>query len=344
MNENIFFIFGSDEFFVELRAKKCIAERARDFSLETIDGTINTIADLKQVTERVIEALQTADFFALKKCVWLRAANLFGTGSPATTEGGQPIIEKFLSVLQQLPQEVCLIISAFPVDKRMRLFKTMQALSICEEMEEKQSEIYLRSLIKKLCREQGVTIEAEACELLFQKMNRQPRAIANEFEKLACAKQWVGCITTEDVQTYTPTLINNEFFEPVEAFYAKDAARYVRSLHRHFILNKEMRSVWTMMQNRNRLLIQLTALELTSVSKVTLGKAYVAYAGDFGSTEDKNTFCVFSQNPWYVSRLKSAFSLPTLLDIQEALVSIFDRTLLYPKQACTWMETLVRFF
>lgn len=344
MKERIWFIFGADEFFVELRAKKCIEEQTQGFSLETIDGTVNTIADLKQVVDRVVEALQTADFFTPNKCVWLRATNLFGSGSPATTEGGQGSVEKFLSVLQRLPSGTCLVISASPVDKRMRLFKTVQTLATCEEMEEKQSEAYLRFLVKKLCKEQGVTIEADACELLFQKMNRQPRAIANELEKLACARQWSGCIAIEDVETYTPTLPNNEFFEPVEAFYAKDAARYIRSLRQHFILNKEMRSVWTMFQNRNRLLIQSASLKLPSVSKVTLDKAYASYANDFGAVEDKNTFCIFSQNPWYVSRLKSSFPLPTLLDIQEELVSIFDRTLSYPKQACAWMEALVRFF
>ena len=344
MKERIYFIFGADDFFVELRAKKCIEERTKEFSLETIDGTVNTIADLKQVIDRVVEALQTADFFAPNKCVWLRATNLFSTGSPATTEGGQASAEKFLSLLQRLPSEVRLVISASPVDKRMRLFKTVQTLATCEEMEEKQSETYLRFLVKKLCKEQGVTIEADACELLFQKMNRQPRAIANEFEKLACAKQWSGSVTFEDVQTYTPTLMNNEFFEPVEAFYAKDTARYIRSLRQHFILNKEPRSVWTMFQNRNRLLIQSAALGLKSISKTTLDKAYTAYERDFGMVEDKNTFCIFTQNPWYVSRLKSKFSLQTLLEIQKALVGIFDQMLSYPKQACAWMEALVRFF
>jgi DNA polymerase III delta subunit len=344
MRENVYFIFGADEFFVELRAKKYLEEHMREFSTETIDGTVHTIADLKLLVDRVAEALQTADFFTPNKCVWLRATNILATGSPATSEGGQPSAEKFLSLLQRLPSEVHLVISASPVDKRMRLFKTLQSLSVCEEMEEKQSETYLRFLIKKLCKEQNITIDADACELLFQKMNRQPRAIANEFEKLACAKQWSGSVTLEDVQTYTPTLMNNEFFEPVEAFYAKDTARYVRSLRQHFILNKEMRSVWTMFQNRNRLLIQSAALGLKSISKTTLDKAYTTYERDFGAVEDKNTFCIFSQNPWYVSRLKTTFSLQTLLEIQKALVEIFDQMLSYPKQACAWMEGLVRFF
>ena len=105
-----------------------------------------------------------------------------------------------------------------------------------------------------------------------------------------------------------------------------------------------MRSVLTMMQNRNRLLIQLKVLNLPSVSKNALDAAYKNYEKFFGPIEDKNTFCIFSQNPWYLSRLKTAFSLNQLLDLQEEYTKIFDLILQTPQQACVYMENLVRFF
>lgn len=343
MKENLHFIFGTDEFFVELKTKKLL-DPFSQHSLEVIDGMANTLADCKQVLSKVIEALQTVDFFSSQKCVWLRGTNLFATGSPALTEGGQSTVEHFLSAVERTPEGVHLFLSASPVDKRTRFFKAMQALCTCEELEEKQSETYRKFLIQKLCKEWHMTIEPDACELLFQKLNRQPRAIANEWEKLACAKQGTGCITLQDVKTYTPTWLNDEFFEPVEAFYEKDEARYLRSLRNHFTLHKEMRTVCTLFQNRNRLLIQLASLRLPSVSKVNLEKKYSMYAENFGSINDKNTFCVFSQNPWYLSRLKSPFPLSTLLEIQQALVEVFDQLLQYPKQAYAWMGNFVRFF
>ena len=343
MKENLHFIFGSDEFFIELKTKKLL-DSFSQHSLEVIDGTANTLADCKQVLGKVIEALQTVDFFSSQKCVWLRGTNLFATGSPATTEGGQSVVEHFLLLLEKIPAGVHLFVSASPVDKRTRFFKAMQALSTWEELEEKQSETYLKFLIKKLCKDWNMTIDPDAFELLLQKLNRQPRAIANEWEKLACIKQGIGCITLQDVKTYTPTWLNDEFFEPVEAFYEKDEARYLQSLHNHFTLHKEMRTVCTFFQNRNRLLIQLVSLQLPSISKAVLEKQSSLYAKDFGPIQEKNTFCVFSQNPWYVSRLQSPFPLSTLLDIQQALVDIFDRMLQYPAQTCTWMGNLVRFF
>lgn len=343
MKDNIHLILGNDDFFVDLKAKK-ILEAYKDFSIEIIDGTMANIADLKRVLENTIESLRTMDFFSTQKCVWLRATNLLGTSSPATTEGAQTTLDRWLEIIEKLPTDVQFIISASPVDKRTRLFKTLQALAVCEEMEEKKNDDYLHFLIKKLCKEQNVTIETQAEELLLQKLNHQPRTIANELEKLACLKNFSGTITYDDVLKNTPTLINDEFFEPVEAFYEKNKERYIRSLRNHFILNKEMRSVLTMMQNRNRLLIQLKVLNLPSVSKNALDAAYKNYEKFFGPIEEKNTFCIFSQNPWYLSRLKTSFSLNQLLDLQEEYTKIFDLILQAPQQACAYMENLVRFF
>lgn len=343
MKDNIHLIFGNDDFFVDLKTKK-ILEAYKDYSVEIIDGTMANIADLRRVIENAIESLRTMDFFSAQKCVWLRATNLLGPNSPALTEGAQATLDRWLGVIEKLPMDVHFVISASPVDKRTRLFKTLQTLAICEEMEEKRNEDYLHFLIKKFCEEQNVAIEPEAEELLSQKLNHQPRTIANELEKLACLKNFSGTITYDNVLKNTPTLINDEFFEPVEAFYEKNKERYIRSLRNHFILNKEMRSILTMMQNRNRLLIQLKVLDLQSISKNMLDVAYRNYEEFFGPVEEKNTFCIFSQNPWYLSRLKISFSLKQLITLQEEYTKIFDLILQTPNQACAYMENLVRFF
>jgi DNA polymerase-3 subunit delta len=191
--------------------------------------------------------------------------------------------------------------------------------------------------------EWGMSIDAEACAYLFQKLNGQPRAIANELEKLVVWKNFAGAITVSDVRACTPTFMSNEFFEPVEAFYAKDVARYVRTLRQHFMLNKEVRSLLVMMQNRNRLCIQLAQLRLPSLSKILLEKCAAKWKAHFGSMEEKSSFCVFSQNPWYLSRIQPNFPLQILLNIQKTLGRIFDQSIVYPKQACAWMESLVQF-
>jgi len=336
-------VFGSNEFFVESRTKALLEDYSQ-WALETFDGAFHNINELKQTLDHVLTGLQTMDFFASQKCVWLKATNLLASDSPALTEGGKAIAERWIEGLRNLPEGVLLVISAVPVDKRTTLFKTLQGLSEWEELDDKQSELYLTKIIQQCSKQLGVGIEADARELLFQKLNKQPRAIANEFEKLACFKAFQGSITYDDVLQCTPTWANDEFFEPVEAFYEQNETRYLRSLRDYFILKNEARALLSALQNRNRLHIQLAALKLPSVSKVSLDKAYARYQETYGPINDKSSFCIFSQNPWYLSRIKTRFSLKTLLEIQKELVTVFDRTLSHPKYGEDWLKHLARFF
>ena len=343
MESNLQFIFGPNEYFVEITAQATLKKYA-DASLETIDGQMNTVAEMKRTLANLTESLRTVDFFSAKKCVWLRNTNLFTSTSPATTESGQKCIEQWLSYLAKIPNDTCLIISSSNVDKRLRLFKSVQALAHCIELEASHQDAYLQALIKKLSSKFSVDIAPDALELLEQKLNKQARTIANEFEKLACLNRFQGTITRDCVLNNTPTLPNDEFFEPVEAFYAGDVEWFSKSLRNHYLIHKEVRSILSMLQNRNRLLIQLAYLRehhtFHSLNKQTLDTLKQPYEDHFGPIVEKNTFCLFSQNPWYLSRLQSIFPFEVLKQLQIDFAEAFDKLLLSPKDACNIMETL----
>jgi DNA polymerase-3 subunit delta len=337
------FIFGSDEFFVELKAKAVI-ETLAGTSLEVIDGQMNTVVDMKRVFEIIVEGLRTVDFFEPRKCVWLRNTNLFTNTSPAITEAGQDIIEKWLHFLKRLPDETYFFISASMVDKRTKLFKTIQSLACCTELEEAEQGSRLCALIEKLSGQYAVTMDPDAAELFIQKLNGHSRMISNEFEKLACFNNFRGTITRDCVLGNTPTVPNDEFFEPVEAFYAGDFKRYLQSLGNHYLLHKEVRSILSTLQSRNRLLLQIAYLRqkrsVVSLDKQSLTSMEQTFQEFFGPIGAKNTFCVFSQNPWYVSRLKTHFPYEVLLQLQMDFVEVFDQLLKEPKNAYPIMENL----
>ncbi|MDR0755577.1 MAG: hypothetical protein LBE99_01525 [Puniceicoccales bacterium] len=338
-------IFGSDEFFVELKAKAVI-ETLANTSLEVIDGQMNTVSDLKRVFETTVESLRTVDFFEPRKCVWLRNTNLFASTSPAITEAGQDAVEKWLHFLKQLPDATYFFISASTVDKRTKLFKTIQSLAYCTELEEAGQGSRLRALMEKLSRQYAVTMAPDATEIFIQKLNGRPRMMSNEFEKLACFNNFRGTITRDCVLGNTPTVPNDEFFEPVEAFYAGDFRRYLQSLGNHYLLHKEVRSILSALQNRNRLLLQIAYLRqkhaVTRCDKQSLASMESTFQQFFGPMRTKNTFCLFSQNPWYVSRLKAPFPYEVLLQLQMDFVEVFDQLLKTPKNTYPIMENLAR--
>jgi DNA polymerase-3 subunit delta len=293
-----------------------------------------------------VENLRTVDFFEPCKCVWLRNTNLFAGTSPALTEAGKDTVEKWLYFLKQLPDKTYFFISASMVDKRTKLFKIIQSLAYCTELEEAEQASRLRALVEKLSRQYTVTMNPDATEAFIQKLNGHPRMMSNEFEKLACLNNFRGIITLDCVSRNTPTVPNDEFFEPVEAFYAGDFRKYLQTLGNHYLLHKEVRSILSALQNRNRLLLQIAYLRqkhaINSCDKQSLASMEPMFQQFFGSMKVKNTFCLFSQNPWYVSRLKTHFSYEVLLQLQMDFVEVFDQLLKAPKNTYPIMENLAR--
>jgi DNA polymerase III gamma/tau subunit len=171
-------------------------------------------------------------------------------------------------------------------------------------------------------------------------MNGGPRAIANEVEKLCTYVGEGGIIDDNVVSKLTPTVPSEEFFEPVEAFYSGDLERTLTAIRDFFLSQKEFRSLLAALQNRNRLLIQRKLVKTSpSHSWASLSAAHKDLFG--GCYEEKNSLCIFSQNPWFVSRLTSPFSLGKLRFIQKLYRDTFENLLRFPKTPRTWVENMV---
>ena len=335
---------GDDEYFVERKAQQYIAQYFNYLTPEILDGEMGNVSEMKNVLGEMIECMRTLDFFSTAKCIWLRATNLFASTGPAVTESGQEILQSWQNTLLALPDDVHVVISAHVADKRTKLYKWIQQNANVEVLEGNSKESCLEELIQGLKQECHVQLEPQAFQLLCQKLNEKPRLIEQEFRKLACLNGFQGTITYDMVMHNTLNLPNEEFFEPVEAFFSGDLAWFRRSLKDHFTLNKEVRSILTMIQNRTRLLLQMAALrqtyKMSSFSKVSFEQWLRNHPQLFGSIVDKNTFCIFSQNPWYISRLTSNFSPQVLKSLPLWIVDAFDQLLAAPKNACAIMERL----
>lgn len=347
MNDTFHFIYGSDEFFVELKAQK-ILESLPETALECIDGHINNVNELKKFLDASLESIRTIDFFSLEKCVWLKNTNLLGTGSPAFSESGQKELDRWMTAIEKLPKGVTLILSAYPVDKRSRFFKHLSKLGKVEEIAEDKQAFYLEHLLKKLSAQRGIAFEKTAAELLFKKLNYKPRMIANEIEKLACWSNFQGTISENIILEFTSSLPSEHFFEPIEAFYSNDLEWTLRSFRNHFLQHKEVRSILSTLQSRNRLLLQLAALKAENpqvqngITKHSFEECKQTYEQTFGVLEEKSSFCLFTQNFWYLSHLRSHFRLEALLQLQSLFAETFDALLQEPKHALPILENMAR--
>jgi DNA polymerase-3 subunit delta len=186
--------------------------------------------------------------------------------------------------------------------------------------------------IGMLAEENGVGIDAGAANLLSMKCGDNFRLISQEIEKISTnifgERSRISC---SDVESLVDDYDSGNFFDPVEKFFEGDVLSALRAVDKYFFYNGDARPLLAAFQSRNRLLIQLQSLMKMgririvggSIARDDLSRVARALHMD---TVGKSTFNVFSQNPWYLSKLARPcvlFKLQDLLKFQALFASIF---------------------
>jgi len=181
----------------------------------------------------------------------------------------------------------------------------------------------------------GVKFEPDVPEVLVGRVGESTRMVLMEAEKLAIYVGPGGTVKARDVLFIVPPFGEGEFFEPIEAFAARDLNWALESLERYFFNESSCRPLIAALQNRIRLLIQVRSLADSGDIKLTAtgipkGQFEVAmgrHGATFGSAA-KSSANVFSQNSWYLTTQVAPaafhYTLSELIDLQLACTECFD--------------------
>lgn len=349
-------ICGNDDYLVAREgaahwAKLC-REVEDEYSREVVDGDAGTVSDVEKAVASFSSAAMTMPMFGGKKCVWLKNMSFIGDTQTGRSEGAKTQVEKLLKVLGGVkPEDVGILITACPVDRRKREFKQFQELGdvVVTGGDGKGDSPAQRILEEELAAAKAHMAPAVAYALL-EKIHGNSRMAMEETRKLALYAGDGGEITMEMVGALVPPFGEGDFFEAVDAFYSLDLENALGAIRRHFFAGNDIRPLLSSLQNRARLLLQLRVLYDAGclrhgINKASLDEAGRLFGGGFKSAE-KTSSNVFSQNPYYLARLMdTAKRLKTkkIIDFQMEFVRAFEESISRPsEQEMVMSETAVR--
>jgi DNA polymerase-3 subunit delta len=342
MPEPKYYLFcGDDDYVVDGDARECFnklaANATGDFSREIIDASCAKVEDVETALHSFLAAIRTVSMFSDKNYVWLRGLNWLTRGTKlASIEGTKDAVEKLLNGLAKIdPASVGIVISAFSPDgvrkdtKRLKeLGKTTNFPLVNDKGNAR--EVLLDKLLEDEVAAQKVTATAAVRAELLAKVGGNIRLAVEEVRKLACYLGTSGGKITSDMVTrLVPDFGEGDFFEPAEAFFSAKIDWALEALHRFFFKNPDGgRALHVTMLRRNRLLLQLRLL-LDGGAKVNSFSGLQGaekFKTAFGNATEKSELNIFTQHPYYLSRLvpnAQKFSLKKLIDIQLALTQTF---------------------
>lgn len=342
------FICGPDDFLVnrlgKQRFEELSADVADEFSRDVLSGFAGNVGEVEAAINRFRESVQTVPMFGGKRAVWLKDVNFLADTVTGRAESTLKLLEDLQAILQTLnPAEVAVLITAAPVDRRRAFPKW------CEKNAEftlvggegDGAADALAGTVLAEARELGVTITPDAVSLLLAKIGPDTRLVIEEVHKLATYVDGAGPIEEENVAELTPNVAEGDFFEAAEAFFSGHLTRTLDAIGRHFFSGGDARPLISALQNRNRILLQLRALvdadEIKlgprGIDKAGFDRAAATHGRHFVGATEKNSYNVFTQNPWYLGKLAGSArlsSLRRLIDNQQEFVAAFEEIIRRP--------------
>lgn len=311
-------------------------------SLEEIDGQAGTVDDVNKAVTRFIAAVQTVSMFAPEKAVWFKNVTFLADSVTGRAQGTAEAVDRLLGLLGSFDDPaVRILISASPVDRRKKAYKWLQSHGDSVFLEAGKDDSAALAMITEEATRAGKAFTGNAARILLELVGGNSRLALEETRKLIT---YLGeentPISSALVAEMVPSVGDSDFFEAAEAFYSLDLSQALEAIRRHFFAGHDARPLISSLQNRNRLLIQLKALQIGGairgrVSKQGLEEAFAELGPYFGGTTQKSSFYVFTQNPWYLGRLAEqlpTLSLKTLLEFQEAFREAFMEIISRPHE------------
>ena len=342
------FICGSDDFLVGRLGSQHFAALAAEvpdeFSRETINGFAANVSEVESAVNRFRDAVQTVPMFGGRRVVWLKDVNFLADTVTGRAESTVKLVEDLQEILEKVnPAETAVLITAAPVDRRRSFPKWCEKnadFALAGGDGDGGNEA-LAGVVLAEARELGARFAPGAVELLLAKIGANTRLLVEETRKLATYAGEGEAIEEAHVAELTPNVAEGDFFEAAEAFFSGDLKWMLAALHRHFFAGGDARPVISSLQNRNRILLQVRAL--VDAGDVRIGprgldgfpKAQEAHAAKFTGATEKNSFNLFTQNPWYLGKLAGSAKLPTLrrlIDNQQELIAAFEEIIRRPHE------------
>lgn len=333
MNKIFTLITGSDEYRVDHEGRTWYNAHMVD-DAEIVDSRAQTVAEVQIILNRASESVQTLPLLGGDKTVWLRGVNFVSDTIVGRSEQTKTYVRAFTESLSASNLDgVHLLITACPVDRRTREFKTWAECAHHTHLEHT-PEVAAIFLVKYAHEQLHVRLSTDVAHLLLEKVDHNLRAAILELHKLTAFVNFSGHITAEHVADLTPSLGEGNFFEFIDRFYERNLDKTLVALERYFFVKNEPRPLLAALQGRNRIMIQLKSFadKYPNISAKTLEQLSTECTF-FDKNAEKSNFSIVTQNPWYLGKLlqnAARFSLKSLLHFQLDLTQYFEEILRDP--------------
>lgn len=261
----------------------------------------------------IIDLAETLPFFAEKRVIFIENSGLFKSGG-----------EKMAEYLADPCDSTYFVFTEGEVDKRGKLFKTVQAGGCAVEFAE-QDENTLKRWIAGVLKREGKRVTESTVNLFLMKSGTDMDNIYMELEKLICYCADRDVVEAADVEAVCTNRISNHIFDMINAIADRRIPEAMKLYYDLLALKEPPMRILFLIARQCNMLLQVKEMKVKGFDNKTIGSKiglapfivgkYVNQASRFRTADLKNAVkkCVEAEEAVKTGRLNDMMSVEILI-------------------------------
>lgn len=218
----LYLLYGEERYLVNMYKKKLLDE------VTDINDTMNFCRYIGNAPDRneIISFCNTMPFLAERRVALAEDSGLFKTSC-----------DDFATELKQIPEETILIFVETEVDKRNKLYKTVNKYGTVLEFNSPDERTML-IWTKRQFKNEGIQAEDAAIYKLIEYIGCDMSAVSNEINKLVSYTLDKGTVTAADVEDLCVGKVEGKIFDMVDAIAGRQQQKAIK-IYYELLENRE---------------------------------------------------------------------------------------------------------
>lgn len=307
--KQIYLLYGEERYL-----RKQYTERLRKAMCNEDDHMNTHFYEGKDVpVGEIIDLAETLPFLAERRVIFISNSGLFKSGG-----------EKMAEYLNEPNETTFFVFTESEVDKRSKLFKTVQNKGYVSEFSI-QDENTLKRWIGGIINREGKKITENTVQLFLTKTGTDMENIQMELEKLICYCMDKEVITAEDVETVCTNRISNHIFDMISAIADKQQQKALQLYYDLLALKEPPMRILFLIARQCNMLLQVKEMKSRGYDNKAIGSKigvppfiagkYVAQASHFKTAHLKKAVrqCVEAEEAVKSGRMNDMMSVEILI-------------------------------
>jgi len=307
--KQIYLLYGEERYLKRQytdRLKKALCNDGDDMNTHYYEGKDISVGE-------IIDLAETLPFLAGRRVIFISGSGLFKSGG-----------EKMAEYLSSPSETAYFVFTEDEVDKRSRLFKTVQSKGYAAEFGI-QDENTLKRWIAGILKREGKSITENTVQLFISKTGTDMDNIYMELEKLICYTLDRSVVTDADVENICTNRVSNHIFDMVNAIADRQTDKALSLYYDLLALKEPAMRILFLIARQCNILLQVKEMKSRGFDNKAIGSAvslppfiagkYVSQASKFKTSELKHAVeqCVEAEEAVKSGRMNDIMSVEILI-------------------------------